>query len=320
MLIRRIYSKYISGYREYFHTLKSYGISGLIIELRNRSRIWTIRENAEFLRTVKADSTSISDEPNYLAVCLLAAQNSQVLKNFKRCHEYRLVLEHVTRRQGEQYLGHIKNNDPILRNMKEISLHEIGDPLEYPYKGIGNCSPTQLRYAKIMQDLQYLYDFSQIKNITEIGIGNGGQAAQICNMVAPTEYNFIDLRPVLDITRLLISKYNFATNFNYLVPSNVEELFSDLFISNYAFSELNKKIQNLYLEKILKNSTRGFMLYNHIHENPNTGYRASEILDRIPGSIALAEVPHTYPGNLLIAWGFNSDSVSKYFTRVEVND
>jgi hypothetical protein len=87
-----------------------------------------------------------------------------------------------------------------------------------------------------------------------------------------------------------------------------------LFLSNFAFSELNKSTQDLYIENILKNSKRGFMLYNHIHENPETGYSALEILERIPGSSFFAEDPLTYVGNVIVAWGYDADNVSKYFS------
>ena len=317
MLLTKFYVKYISGYREYIQTFKHFGLSGLLIDLKNRSRIWTIKEYREFLNSVKADSSSISDEPNYLAVCLLAKQDQGVLVKFKRCHEYRLVLEHVTRHQGNQYLERVKGNNLIIQNLRTVSALEIGEPFKYEFNGIGLCSPTQIRYAKIIQDFQNLFDLNQIKNITEIGVGNGGQAAQLCSLIKPESYNFIDLEPVLDITKLLISKYSFDCDFEYITPEKLLPTSTDLLISNYAFSELNKKSQDAYLDKVIHNSKRGFMLYNNIHENPETGYRASEILERIPGSTAFAEEPLTYPGNLLIVWGFDRDLASKYFMSIK---
>lgn len=319
MFLKSFFIRYISGYREYSKILQNFGLNGLVIELKNRSKIWTVMEYSEFLKTVRSNSSSISDEPNYLAVCLLAKRYPHVLIKFKRCHEYRLVLEHVTRLQGTQYLDCIKENNQVLNNMMAVSSKEIGDPLKFPYDGIGYCSPTQIRYAKIIQDLQYLFDLSEIKSITEIGVGNGGQAAQICNLIHPEMYNLIDLEPVLDITNLVISNYSFDTDFHYLSPDFSEAVSADLLISNYAFSELNRSIQDSYLDKVVRNSRRGFMLYNNIHKNPQTGYLASEILERIPGSVAFAEEPLTYPGNLLIAWGFNSGKAFKYFTRMDLS-
>lgn len=315
MVFNKLYVKYISGYRDYIQTIKYFGLSGLLLDLKNRSRVWSIKEHGEFLKSVKADSSSISDEPNYLAVCLLAKQDPNVLVKFKRCHEYRLVLEHVTRYQGIQYLERINENSIVLQNLRTVSALEIGEPFRFKFNDVGLCSPTQIRYAKIIQDFQNLFDLNQVKNVAEIGIGNGGQAAQLCNLIKLENYNFIDLKPVLDITKLLISNYDFDCKFHYLTPEELEPISTDLVISNYAFSELNKKSQDAYLSKVIKNSKRGFMLYNNIHENPETGYRAFEILERIPGSVAFAEEPLTYPGNLLITWGFNPDIASKHFTR-----
>jgi hypothetical protein len=118
----------------------------------------------------------------------------------------------------------------------------------------------------------------------------------------------------------LISKYGFDCDFHYLTPEKLEPISTDLLISNYAFSELNKKSQDAYLNRVINNSKRGFMLYNNIHENPETGYRAFEILERIPGSVAFAEEPLTYPGNLLIVWGFDPDLASKHFINARLAD
>ena len=122
------------------------------------------------------------------------------------------------------------------------------------------------------------------------------------------------MNPVLGLTQILLSSHKFKTRVEFLNPTQVYPLSPDLFISNYAFSELNKVSQDTYIEKVLKNSKRGFMLYNHIHENPETGYTALEILKKIPGSTLFAEEPLTFLGNVIVAWGFDVDDVSKYFS------
>jgi putative sugar O-methyltransferase len=200
--------------------------------------------------------------------------------------------------------------------LKEIAETEIGEPLKYQYSELGSISPTQIRYAKILQDLERMFDFSKIQQVVEIGIGNGGQAAQMCNLHSLENYTLVDLEPVLGLTQILLATHKFETQFQFLNPSEIYSLPSDLFLSNYAFSELNKSSQDLYIENVLKVSKRGFMLYNHIHEDPNTGYSALEILEKIPGSSIFAEEPLTFAGNVIVAWGYESDNVSKYFSRL----
>jgi putative sugar O-methyltransferase len=245
---------------------------------------------------------------------MLATKNTDVLKSFKSCYEYRLVLEHVSHAQGDKYFKQIQNNSRVVENMKEIAKAEIGGPFTFQYQGLGPMSPTQIRYAKILQDLERMFDFSKIKKVTEIGIGNGGQAAQICNLHSIESYTFIDLDPVLALTQVVLSRYKFETNFEFLNPSQVYSLPSDLYLSNYAFSELNKASQDGYIENVLRNSKRGFMLYNHIHQNPETGYSALEVLEKIPGSAMFAEEPLTFTGNVIVAWGFDVDKVREHFS------
>ena len=316
MTLRNFYIRYISGYREYFQTIKFYGVFGLLQDVKNRSGIWSIKEYTFLEGEMSVGASSITDEPNYLTVGTLAQKNEEVLSKFKSCHEYRLVLEHVSRTQGEKYLTHIHKNHRIIDNMKEIARTEIGAPFRYEYSELGSISPTQIRYAKILQDLERMFDFSQIRQVVEIGVGNGGQAAQICNLNQLENYTFVDLEPVLGLTQTLLSAHKFRTRFEFLNPNQIYLLSSDLFLSNYAFSELNKTYQDIYLENILENSKRGFMLYNHIHENPETGYTALEILDKIPGSALYAEDPLTFVGNVIVAWGFDTDRMSNYFVPV----
>lgn len=316
MIPRNFFFRYIFGYREYFQTFRFFGVVGLLLEIKNRSRIWSIRNRDTFAKGVTAGFSSITDEPNYLTVCTLAQKEEGVLNRFKCCYEYRLVLEHVSRSQGEEYLTHIRKNQRIVSNMKSIAETEIGEPFRYPYSELGFISPTQIRYAKILQDLERMFDFSKIRKVVEIGIGNGGQATQVCNLHSLDSYTLIDLEPVLGLSRILLSKHGFKTHFEYLTPDQVFSMSSDLFLSNYAFSELNKVSQDLYIEHVLKNSKHGFMLYNHIHKNPETGYSALEMLDKIPGSSIFAEEPLTFVGNVIVAWGFDVDNVSKNFSRI----
>lgn len=314
MPINHFFIRYISGYREYIQTFRCYGFKGILLDLKNRSRIWSIKSYKILEREVTAGSSSITDEPNYLTVCSVAQNDKAILNTFKSCYEYRLVLEHVSRSQGETYFTQIRENQRIVNNLKEIAKTEIGKPFKYEYTNLGSISPTQIRYAKILQDLERMFDFSKMRQIVEIGIGNGGQATQICNLYPPESYVFIDLAPVLDLTQILLSQHKFNVRFEFLNPSQLYPLSPDLFLSNYAFSELNKISQDAYIEKVLKNSKCGFMLYNHIHESPQTGYSALEILEKIPGSAIFAEEPLTFAGNVIVAWGYDAENVSSYFS------
>ena len=295
--------KYLSGYREYIDTFHIYGVSGILEELSVRGTFWNLESLPNLNLTDKHHATSITDRPGYLEICRLAANNKSVLANFKRCHEYRLVLEHVSRSQGQQYLEMILDDSAVIGNLKIITPKEIGNPVIYDYPEIGKVSPTQIRYAKILKDLESIFGKSYNEVIVEVGIGNGGQAWQIANYLHPKEYYLVDLPEVLTLTSKAGEPYKFPTKFHYVAPPDVTATKSDLFISNYAFSELKKKSQKLYLESYIIHAKKGYMLYNHIHDNQDDSYTVEEMHAMIPNSRILEESPKTFDKNFLLVWG-----------------
>ena len=79
-------------------------------------------------------------------------------------------------------------------------------------------------------------------------------------------YIYIDLIEV----NQLIDKFvgNFDVNFSYTFTS-LQDKFKfdselDLVISNYAFSELPRNLQNLALDKVINNSKNGYMIINSV--------------------------------------------------------
>ena len=80
----------------------------------------------------------------------------------------------------------------------------------------------------------------------------------------------------------------------------------DLVVSNYAFAELVKPVQDFYLDKIVKHSKAGYMTWNSemfMRNGINVGYGAQEFASKIPGAKIIPEVPLTAPGNCIIVWG-----------------
>lgn len=301
--MKRQLIKYLSSSFEYREALTHYGISGLVEEIRLRKAIWSL--DAKSIKRKVELPTSITDRPEYLEICELAAENEYVLANFKRCRDYRLVLEHVSRYQGEQYLNYIINDEAIIKNVIDVSKREVGNPFLFEYPQLGRVSPTQIRYAKILKDLITIFDMSKVKSIAEVGVGNGGQAAQIINFLDINSYELIDLPEVLELTRKTIAPYIGTTELGFTSAFDNREFSPDLFISNYAFSELTKSVQLKYIQEVVKNSRNGYILYNHIHKDSTNSLSVFEFQKLIPNSIIESETPNTFKDNYLIVWGEN---------------
>jgi hypothetical protein len=51
-------------------------------------------------------------------------------------------------------------------------------------------------------------------------------------------------------------------NVRFIKPDVLDNLASDLIISNFAFAECDRIIQQTYIDKVLRQAKRGFIIYN----------------------------------------------------------
>jgi putative sugar O-methyltransferase len=204
---------------------------------------------------------------------------------------------------GKEYLSILKTRGITSLKVKTFLDGEIGQPSRFWYRRIGMASPTELRYLKIASDLQEMFGNLDDFKIVEVGIGFGGQCATISQCSNIKSYDLVDPEEVLNLASLYLSKSKISTKINLckdLLPTIPEY---DLFISNYALSELKVEFQEYYIEKFIKHSKRGYVIYNHITPKDFRTPTAEEFAERIPHSIIVNEKPSTYPGNKLIIWG-----------------
>lgn len=73
-------------------------------------------------------------------------------------------------------------------------------------------------------------------------------------------------------------------------------------ISNYAFTEMRREIQNVYLDKILLSSTRGYITYNQINTEDFNSYIKKELRKVIPNIKVIEEVGISDPNDCIIVW------------------
>ena len=312
-LLRRL-AKSLEYRLPYLFLVFSAGLKNSYAEFKNARRGWSAFPSAD--SSIENSGTSISDDTLYIQLCDLAVASEGVFSKFKSSREYRVILEHCTFQQGQQYLDLIKDSPARLEALKTISECDIGNPYTYFYKGFGWISPTQIRYAKVLQDLELLFGNLDEFKIAEIGVGYGGQSIHILNKWMPETYTLYDLpQPAalamkyVDVQKPLLRALPLLGNYR-------AKSFFDLVISNYAFSELFKPAQELYYDNVIANSRRGYMIYNQIHSNPNDSMSVYEIAGRIPGAQIFEEIPLTYPGNVLLVWGHNPNSSHQSLIKV----
>ncbi len=248
--------------------------------------------------------TSASDDGLYPLFCKKAATDDNAFRTFKRDPIYTTILEHVSEDQGQQYLNEIKKDTDIYSKIELFKENDLyGHPCTSFYDLIGSISPTTLRYTKVLKDLKDIFGNLETTNICEIGVGYGGLCRIISEYFCIKSYTLVDLPEVLLLAEKFLSKYNTRCSLSFKEERDLNIAYYDMVISNYAFSELTKEVQDKYLEKIILNSKCGYMTYNNAKIPNYSIYSINEILNIIPKSKVLPEVPLTAPDNKIIVWG-----------------
>ena len=62
----------------------------------------------------------------------------------------------------------------------------------------------------------------------------------------------------------------------------------DLVISNYAFLELSREIQDMDFEKVISRSREGYITWNSLSYDLLDGYSEDELFEKISGSSVIA--------------------------------
>lgn len=251
--------------------------------------------------------TSISDDNIYPVFCHEAATNDQAFKMFRSSDKYKVILEHVTEREGRMYLNLVERDNPqLLDNIVKYKTNDsVGSPTKFQYDGnVGAVSPTTLRYIKVLSDLVKEFGNLDGLDIVEIGCGYGGQAKIIMDTFNVKSYTLIDLKPVLGLTERYLTAVGVdISKLKFLTMEELPEASYDLFISNYAYSECNKAIQKEYYDKVLSKSKMGYITANFINSVFNLDYHTkAELLSMFTNSYTLPEEPSTHPYNIIILW------------------
>ena len=255
---------------------------------------------------------SSSDNGEYPELALKAALDPTTFSVFRRHHKYTSILEHVSRKEGEQYLNIIREeykmkDDEIFQILKPLM--EVGNPKLLRIKGLSNkISTTGLRYLKIALDIKKITG-SKIGNVVEIGCGYGGQAIILDQLLQIESYTFYDLWQVNLLIKRFIENSNFSSK--YTISTIREDSFNcrnswDFCISNYAFSELPKAIQEIYINKILNKTRKGFMLMNSGVSGKFgnvINFSQKELLNKLKNASIHNEIPLTHVNNYLLTWG-----------------
>jgi putative sugar O-methyltransferase len=280
-----------------------------IIDLPKKFKYWLSRKRKA--RTVFSNSTTRSDSEStpYTDYVEKVSLKPWLVNSFRRDFYYRSILEHVTYSLGKRYYALLSadSKELLSKNLSIRELSKVGSPRRYYYKQIRFISPTILRYALVVQEMEKFFGKSLGSRIVEIGVGFGGQFALLQQSFEFEEYYFYDLTAVQKLAIQFLEKASqSSTKVVMGDASDPSPLMADFVISNYAFSELPYPLQLQYMNNIISKSKNGFMMMNSGRTNltgRSVGKMSlSEICRFIPNAQVIEEFPKTGPDNYLIVW------------------
>lgn len=261
--------------------------------------------NSRFISESISATQSDSELTSYLKLVKRGINNPQ---KFRAYFGYRQILEHVTYAQGLLYLKRIR--ELALVTNKEMcllpNLDTIGKPRAFDYKELGYKSPTSLRYFSVASELRKIFGTDLGENIAEIGAGFGGQAVVLDQLFNLQSVTIFDLPEVNTLISNFIQQFKCKSEFNFKSEPEQLNLKIDFVMSNYAFSELPRDLQMNYLEKLIIQSPRGYMIMNSGRSNytgrSNGKITLEELKAAIPNLQLGPEVPMTGPDNYVVFW------------------
>jgi putative sugar O-methyltransferase len=199
----------------------------------------------------------------YAEICREAVEDEEVFKSFKQDSRYTAILEHVSIDHGRRYFNEILAYDveeELANKFKENDIQ--GSPTTFDYGSpFGKVSPSTLRYVKNTLDIASFVGEGDLSKIAEIGGGYGGLCKTISCLCDFDEYHIYDMPEASNLQKKYLSKFNiFDKVVFHPTPEPTTDL--DLVVSNYAYSELNEELQDIYYNNVIVNSKRVYMILN----------------------------------------------------------
>jgi hypothetical protein len=203
------------------------------------------------------------DTTPYAEICMEAVENDEVFEKFKQDPRYTAILEHVSPEHGQKYFNgimHYELDAELIEAFKENDKLGGANVIDYE-DPFGYVSPSTLRYVQNTLDIAHFVGEGEINKIVEIGGGYGGLCKTISCLCDFDEYHIYDLEAASKLQEKYLSNFDVKDKaFFHSTPEKIEDV--DLVISNYAYSELNLELQDLYYENVIKNAKRVYMILN----------------------------------------------------------
>jgi hypothetical protein len=212
----------------------------------------------------------------YLHLCKEAAENDKKFANFRSDPIYQMIVDNGNETGAQRLYFYIKNNYPDMLKFDDksmLNIDDFGNPVKYSFFS-HEYSNTKLRYLKIIGEiLEYFPILKQrpAPNISEIGPGFGGLLLMMSKLPYFKMSKFVqyDLPEALYLQNRFFKENGHIMNYSHSVPTD-PGMPIDLVISVCAYSELERGLQEEYIDKVISNAKYGyFHLNNGVEDQAN---------------------------------------------------
>lgn len=209
------------------------------------------------------ENGSISAGMPWTRVCAALAEGTLDGRDFRRLRAVRNVVETVGPTEARHYLRRTREwGAEWLESPQVAAIDDWGNPVRLPRILLSTTrafSPTTLRYLATALWLKRSGKLPHGTTLLEIGVGFGGLAAMNA-MISEATTILADLPQVEQAAMSVLSDLgleSYAMTSSNGIPEPLP-----LVVSNYAFTELNRELQDQYLERYLKHARHGVIVSN----------------------------------------------------------
>tara|TARA_B100000900_G_scaffold416277_1_gene450955 strand:- start:31940 stop:32755 length:816 start_codon:yes stop_codon:yes gene_type:complete len=255
------------------------------------------------IKNIYKDSDSSSAEYDYLNIVQEAIDNESSFDTFRSDKRYQDILEHINEDLAKNYYFKLReelSHKEILNLCNSIQL--IGSPLLIKFRD-DLLNPTSLRYINVALDLKNKFSGNNFENFIELGAGFGGQALILNQFYKIKSYTFVDLPQVNELIKKFLNLHNPNFDFNFATIDTYERCDKyDLFLSNYAYSELPKRLQINVASKIIKDTKYGYMIVNN-YNSYSIRYLSRRGYEKYLNNLCVFnEIPESYIFNKILTF------------------
>lgn len=210
-----------------------------------------------------SDGSSISSSMPWPVAASAFATGARTSGGFRRLKAVCDVVETVGPVDGRFYAGRIRSwDEKVLSDPEIAAIDAWGTPIRWPAALLGTTrsfSPTTLRYLATALWLKREGYVKPGGTVIELGVGFGGLAAMNA-VVSGARTRMVDLPQVEAAARRMMEECGLG-RFCVADDASFDPADSCL-VSNYAFTELTREIQDGYLDPHLKRAGRGVIVSN----------------------------------------------------------